>query len=69
MEALKMKHLNLRNLLLALIIVFFMQNGSISPPDLPEDYNSEANMIAPCNDSPHSSSPMTKQAYLNNIFP
>ncbi len=52
-----MKHLNLRNLLLALIIVFFMQNGSISPPDLPEDYNSEANMIAPCNDSPHSSSP------------
>ena len=32
-----MKHLNLRNVLLALTLVFFMQHGSILLPDLPED--------------------------------
>lgn len=49
-----MKHLNLRNVLLALTLVFFMQNGSIFLPNLPEDAYSNEESIAPCNDSSYS---------------
>ncbi len=47
-----MKHLNLRNVLLALTLVFFLQNGSILVPELPEDSYSDEESIAPCNDIP-----------------
>lgn len=50
-----MKKLNLRNVLLALILIFFMQNGSILLPDLPDGSYSEEELIAPCNDSTYSS--------------
>lgn len=49
-----MKHLNLRNVLLALTLVFFMQNGSILLPDLPEYTFSEEDQISPQNDKPYS---------------
>lgn len=49
-----MKKRNLRNVLLALILVFFMQSGSILLPDLPEGTYSDEESIAPCNDTPHS---------------
>lgn len=47
-----MKHLNLRNVLLALTLVFFMQDGSILVPDLPENAYSEEELISPQNDTP-----------------
>lgn len=47
-----MKHLNLRNVLLALALVFFIQHGSILSPDLPEETYSNEESIAPCNDTP-----------------
>jgi len=50
---LRMKHLNLRNVLLALTLVFFMQHGSILLPDLPEDPYSDEEMISPQNDKPN----------------
>ncbi len=49
-----MKHLNLRNVLLVLTLVFFMQHGSILLPDLPEYPYSDEESIAPCNDTPSS---------------
>jgi hypothetical protein len=49
-----MKHFNLRNVLLALTFVFFMQYGSILLPDLPEYTYSDEESIAPCNDTPYS---------------
>jgi len=48
-----MKKRNLRNVLLALTLVFFMQNGSIFLPDLPEGTYSDEESIAPCNDTPY----------------
>lgn len=45
-----MKKRNLRNVLLALTLVFFMQNGSIFLPDLPEGTYSDEESISPCND-------------------
>lgn len=48
-----MKHLNLRNVLLALTLIFFMQNGSILLPNLPEDTYSNEGLISPQNDKPH----------------
>lgn len=49
-----MKKCNLRYVLLALTLVFFMQNGSIFLPDLPEGAYSDEESIAPCNDSSYS---------------
>lgn len=48
-----MKKRNLRNVLLALTLVFFMQNGSILLPDLPEGTYSDEVLISPQNDTPH----------------
>lgn len=47
-----MKHLNPRNVLLVLILAFFMQNGSILLPDLPENAYSDEELISPQNDNP-----------------
>lgn len=48
-----MKHFNLRNVLLALTFVFFMQYGSILLPDLPEYTYSDEGLISPQNDKPN----------------
>lgn len=49
-----MKHFNLRNVLLALTLVFFMQYDSILLLDLPEYTFSEEEHISPQNDKPYS---------------
>lgn len=51
-----MKKCNLRYVLLAFTLVFFIQNGSIFLPDLPEGTYSDEESIAPCNDTSYSSS-------------
>lgn len=48
-----MKNINLKIALLALILVFFIQNGSIILPDLPKDTHSEEELISPQNDTPY----------------
>lgn len=48
-----MKKLNPRNVLLALALVFFVQNGSTLLHSLPEAAYSEEESISPQNDKPH----------------
>lgn len=48
-----MKHLKLRNVLLAIALVFFMQNAPALWPDLPESAYSDEELISPQNNIPN----------------